>query len=154
MASEVSSLHSKRAADSAQCKPGCERVQQAFGFFIVLLLQIACLQDDLQAHKQKIDQMQVVMQEFETTVIEMAEKYEEDKAKIEKEKTEVTFVFFYFIYYVERKLYQCTLATRFGHLNSAFSRLFDLKSEKHRVATSWKSPGFFCCPGKSLNFIY
>ena len=21
-----------------------------------------------------------------------------------------------------------------------------------RVATSWKSPGFFCCPGKSLNF--
>ena len=70
------------------------------------------------------------MQEFETTVIEMAEKYEEDKAKMEKEKTEVTFVFFYFIYYVERKLYQCTPATRFGHLNSAFSRLFDLKSEK------------------------
>jgi len=23
-----------------------------------------------------------------------------------------------------------------------------------RVATSCKSPGFFCCPGKSLNFVY
>jgi len=23
-----------------------------------------------------------------------------------------------------------------------------------KVATSWKSPGFFCCPGKALNFVY
>jgi len=25
---------------------------------------------------------------------------------------------------------------------------------KYRVATFWKSPGFFCCSGKSLNFVY
>jgi len=25
---------------------------------------------------------------------------------------------------------------------------------QHRVTTSWKSPGFFCCPGKSLNFVH
>jgi len=28
------------------------------------------------------------------------------------------------------------------------------KLSNFRVATSWKSPGFFCCPGKSLNFVY
>ena len=27
-------------------------------------------------------------------------------------------------------------------------------SQINRVATSWKSPGFFSCPGKSLNFVY
>ena len=39
--------------------------------------------------KEKIDQMQVVLQEFETTALEMAHKYDEEKNNLEMEKAEV-----------------------------------------------------------------
>jgi len=38
---------------------------------------------------------------------------------------------------------------------SNVGRIFVLANNiNNRVATSWKSPGFFfCCPGKSWNFV-
>ena len=47
---------------------------------------------EVESHKEKIGQMQVVLQEFESTVMEMAEKYEEEKGILEKQKDEVWWV--------------------------------------------------------------
>jgi len=80
------------------------------------------------------------------------------KVRIFKSKTEVMLIAFFDVHEIVHAEFLPQGQTINQHIyKNTLRHLMHSVREKRRelcrVATSWKSPGFFCCPGKSLNFV-